>query len=105
LQPGASQKGTAYLSSHKEGVTISLYVQPNAPKSEIIGEYNGTLKIKIKAPPIEGRANDAIIEFFSDILKIPKSRFEILRGDQSRHKVLLVRDASIEQMKTSLNLT
>lgn len=86
------------FSSHKEGVTISLYVQPNAPKSEIIGEHNNSLKIKIKAPPVEGKANDAIIEFFSEILEIPKSRLEILRGDQSRNKLLLVRGLNQEQV-------
>lgn len=90
--------------SHAEGVTISLYVQPNAPKSEIIGEHNNSLKIKIKAPPVEGKANAAVIEFFSEILKLSKSRLEILRGDQSRMKVLLIRGLSLEQVKAALKL-
>jgi uncharacterized protein (TIGR00251 family) len=89
---------------HKEGVTVSLYVQPNAPKSEIIGEHNNSLKIKIKATPVEGKANDAIVEFFSDLLEIPKSRLEILRGDQSRLKILLVRGWTADQIKTALKL-
>jgi uncharacterized protein (TIGR00251 family) len=86
------------FSNHDEGATISLHVLPNAPKSQIIGEHNNSLKIKIKAPPVEGKANDAIIKFFSEILNIPKSRLEILRGDKSRGKILLVRGLTAETL-------
>ena len=82
-----------------EGVIISLHVLPNAPKSEIIGEHNGLLKIKIKAPPVDGKANDAIIKFFSDIFDISKSKIEILKGDKSKGKSLLIYGATIQQVQ------
>lgn len=77
-----------------EGVIISLSVLPNAPKSEIIGPYNNTLKIKIKAPPIEGKANDAIIDFFSEVFEVSKKNIEILKGDKSKQKQVLIRGLS-----------
>ena len=50
------------------------------------GLHNGAIKLKLKAPPVEGAANKAVIEFLSEILKIPKKHIEIKRGDISRHK-------------------
>ncbi len=89
----------------EEGVKISLFVQPNAPKSMIIGEYNGHLKIKIKAPPVEGKANDTIMEFFSEVLDIPQRRIELLKGDKSKNKTLMIRNMKIEELKSKLGLT
>lgn len=83
-----------------EGVQISLYVQPGASKSEIVGEHNGKLKIKIKAPPVDGKANDEIIRFLSEILKVPKRQIEILRGDKSREKKVLVHSVSLAAVQS-----
>ena len=88
----------------QEGVKISLFVQPNAPKSQIVGEYNNQLKIKIKAPPVDGKANEAIIEFFSELLGIPQNRVEILRGDKSKGKVILVHGMKQAQVAGLLKL-
>jgi len=60
----------------QDGTIVNLYVQPNAPKSCIVGEYNGALKIKINAPPEDGKANGEIIRFFSSLLSIPKNKIE-----------------------------
>jgi len=81
-----------------EGFIIVLHVIPNAPKSEIVGEYGGALKIKIKAPPVDGKANAEILALFGRILKISKSKIEILRGDKSKIKSLLVRGVSAEEL-------
>lgn len=86
----------------EEGVQISLYIQPNASKTEIIGEYNGALKIKIKAPPLEGRANDEIIAFLSKALNISKSKIEIIKGDRSRLKKILIHSLSQDLIKKAL---
>ena len=86
----------------KEGVIISLHVLPNAPKSQIVGEHNGSLKIKIKAPPVDGKTNEAIVKFFSDVLGISKSKIEILKGDKSKEKSLQVKDLSLEQIQAKV---
>jgi len=85
-----------------EGVEISLYIQPKASKTELIGEHNGLLKIKIKAPPVEGQANTEVIEFLSEILQIPKRQIEFLKGDKSREKKVLVRGLNCLQVQAAL---
>ncbi len=84
------------------GVQISLHVLPNAPKSQIIGEHNGALKIKIKAPPVDGKANEAIVEFFSRLLKVSKSSIEILKGDKSKAKKILIHGLTVEVVQSHL---
>lgn len=90
------------ISETAGGVKIRLYVQPQASKNQIIGPHNGALKVKIQAPPVEGKANDEIIFFFSKLLKIPKSHLEISKGDLSRHKTLLILGVSKEQFEKML---
>ncbi len=85
-----------------EGVLISLYIQPGASKSEIIGEHNGSLKIKIKAPPVDGKANDEVIAFMAKTLGVSKRDISLVKGDKSREKKVLVRGASIEQLQSLL---
>jgi hypothetical protein len=87
-----------------EGVEISLYIQPKASKTEIIGEHNGLLKIKIKSPPVDGQANAEVIEFLSKSLGIPKRQVEFLKGDKSREKKVRVLGVSLEHVRRTLNI-
>jgi uncharacterized protein (TIGR00251 family) len=86
----------------EEGVIVSLYVQANAAKSEIVGEYNSALKIKIKAPPVDGKANEEIIRFLSKKLKIQQNKFEFLKGDKSKNKRILIHGLSLAIAKELL---
>jgi uncharacterized protein (TIGR00251 family) len=92
------------FSETKEGVRISLFVQPNAPKNEIVGEYNNQLKIKIHALPVDGKANQAIIEFFSESLAVPKRNLKILKGESSKTKALLVQGLSLSEIRIRLGI-
>lgn len=67
---------------------MSVYIQPNSSKNEFCGEYNGTLKIKIASPAVDGKANKELINFLAKYLKLKKSLINIKRGETSRHKVL-----------------
>jgi uncharacterized protein len=87
-----------------EGVEISLYIQPGASKSEIKGAYNDQLKIKIKAPPVDGKANEAVIEFLSKLLDLPKRQIEFRKGEKSREKKVFVRGISIEEIRQKLKI-
>jgi uncharacterized protein len=91
------------LADTDEGVIISLAVLANAPKSEIIGEHNGALKIKIKAPPVDGKANAEIIAFFSGLTGLPKNQIEILRGDKSNKKKILIHGLYSSQIQEVLH--
>ena len=79
-----------WLKAHEKGSWLGLYIQPGASKSEVLGIHGERLKIKIKAPPRDGEANEALIEFLGKFLGVAKSRVSILRGESSRQKDVLV---------------
>lgn len=79
-----------WLKSNDKGTLISIYVQPGASKNEVSGEHDQRLKIKIKAPPRDGEANEGLIEFLSDLLGVPKKRIFLIQGESSRQKTVLV---------------
>jgi len=74
-----------------QGVTFSIRVQPRARKNAIVGELGDALKLALTAPPVEGRANEACIEFLAEFLKVPRSSITIAAGQSSRNKVIRVR--------------
>lgn len=85
------------------GVTLAVRAQPGARKTAITGIYGeGTaaqLKIAVHAPPIEGRANEALIAFLADTFSIPKSSVELVNGELSRSKVFLLRGVTLTQFQ------
>ena len=70
--------------------TLELKVIPNAPRNEIAGWLGDALKVKIKAPALEGRANDALLDFLAQRLGIPRRAVSLLHGDKSRRKVVQI---------------
>ena len=86
------------LKETKDGVILSLRISPNASKNMIVKEETG-LKVKITAQPIDGKANKALIEYLSKYFKVPKSYFEILKGETSKDKTLLIRNIDSEKIK------
>lgn len=79
-----------WMKEHPKGTLLSLYIRPGASKSEISGEHDGRLKIKIKARPVDGEANENLIEFLADVLKISKAKIHLISGESSRQKQVLV---------------
>ena len=81
------------------GVTLAVRAQPGAKKTAITGFYgegaNAQLKIAVQAPPVEGRANEALIAVLAKTFLIPKSKVELLSGELSRSKVFLLRNVSL----------
>lgn len=77
-------------------ISLALHVQPGAKRSEIAGLHGGALRIRLAAPPIEGRANDALLRFIADIFAVPLRNTELKQGGQSRHKVVAVTGSKIE---------
>src|SRR2546430_4234548 len=69
-------------------VTFTVRVQPRASRDEVTGIIEGALKIRLRAPALENRANDALCEFLADLLKRPKSAVRILSGHHSRTKLV-----------------
>jgi uncharacterized protein len=80
-------------------VIFAVRVQPRASKDEIAGEIAGALKIRLQAPALEGRANEALIEFLAQLLKTPKGAVRILSGERSRVKRLEIRGVTKQQIE------
>ena len=79
-----------WCSQHGAALRIAVQVMPNAGKSEVLEEIEGALKIRLKAVPIEGRANEALVRFIADLLDIPKGRVSVTHGLTSRLKIVEV---------------
>lgn len=67
-------------------ITLILHVQPGAKQTTVAGLHGDALKIRLAAPPIEGRANEALLRFIADFFKVPVRNVELKQGEQSRHK-------------------
>jgi uncharacterized protein (TIGR00251 family) len=86
------------------GATFAVKIHPRAKKNAITGEFGEALKVALTAPPVEGRANAACIEFFANLLDVPRSSVTIASGDTSRRKVILVIGLSGKDVRKRLGL-
>jgi uncharacterized protein len=88
------------------GITLAVRAQPGARKTAIAGIYGegaaAQLKIAVHAPPLEGRANAALIEFLAEKLSLPKSAVELVSGETSRSKIFRLRGVTLAQAESAL---
>jgi len=93
------------LNIHKRtgGVTIECYVTPRAAKNKIKGERNGALAVALAAPPVDGKANEALIEFIARLFSVPKSSVSIIRGETGRNKLVFIKRLSAENARALIN--
>lgn len=77
-------------------ITLTLHVQPGAKRSEITGLHGDALKLKLAAPPIEGRANEALLKYIGGLFDVPLRQVELKQGGQSRHKVIAITGSKID---------
>lgn len=82
---------------HRDDVlTLTLHVQPGARRNEIVGLHGDGLKIKLVSPPLEGRANAALLKFVATTFAVPLRNVKLLQGGQSKHKVVSVFGSDID---------
>lgn len=82
--------------------TLELKVIPNAPRNEVAGWLGDALKVKIHAPALEGRANDALLDFLAEQLGVPRRDVTLLRGDKSRRKVVQIAQLAAPEVRRRL---
>ena len=82
--------------------TIDVKVVPRSSKNEVVGKENGTYKIKLTAPPVEGKANDALIRLIGKKLGVPKRDVHISSGERSRRKSLTIQGLSAQAIERLL---
>ncbi|HKI25681.1 MAG TPA: DUF167 domain-containing protein [Candidatus Sulfotelmatobacter sp.] len=85
-----------------EGITFVVRVHPRAKKNAITGEVGDALKVSLTAPPVEGKANEACIDFFAKLLKVPRSSVTIASGQTRRSKVIRVAGLTAQQVRDRL---
>jgi uncharacterized protein (TIGR00251 family) len=85
-------------------VTFAVKVHPRAKKNAITGELGDALKVALTAPPVEGKANEACIEFFAKLLEVPRSSITIAAGQTSHNKVIRVIGLSVTEIEKRLNI-
>ena len=78
------------LSAHADGVLLLVAAVPNARRTEVAGLHDGCLRVRLAAPATEGRANAALLGWLADSLKLPKRAVDLLAGDSSRRKRVLL---------------
>lgn len=93
---------TLRITQDEHGVSFAVKVITRAPRDEIVGVENEMLKIRLHAPPVEGKANSALIEFMAAALGVARARIEIVRGASSRIKLLKVKGIDREIVETKL---
>ncbi len=88
-----------------DGCTLSVRIHPGARKNAITGTHDSALKISLTTPPVDGRANEALIAFLAEALQIPKARIALLTGQTSRTKTLRITGKSAAEVQAALDPT
>jgi uncharacterized protein len=84
-----------WYSCNADRITLSLHVQPGAKQTSIAGLHGDALKIRLAAPPIEGRANEALLRYIADFFQVPLRNVELVKGEQSRQKRVAVHGSKV----------
>jgi hypothetical protein len=92
------------INQNDKSVTFAVRVHPRAKKNGITGEVGEALKVSLTAPPVEGRANEACVEFFAKLLKVPRSSVTIASGQSSRNKVIRVAGVTARYVRDQLSI-
>ncbi|MCW7537461.1 DUF167 domain-containing protein [Aquabacterium sp. A7-Y] len=80
----------SYLRRGRAAWELDFSVIPNAKRTELIGLHDGALRLRLQAPPVDGKANEALLRWLAERLELPRSRLELLRGQTSRRKTVVV---------------
>ena len=91
------------VTEHAEGIAFAVRVAPRASRDAIEGAHQGALKVRLTAPPVDDRANEALIRLLAERLNVPKSAVRIVAGGKSRIKRVEVRGARRAQISEILN--
>jgi len=92
----------SYLRETKEGLLLAVRVIPRSARDEIVGTHGNALKIRLNAPPVDGKANARLIQFLGERLGAPPSRIQIIRGQTGREKQVLVTGLRPEELRRRL---
>lgn len=87
------------LTEHPDGIVVAVRVIPRASRSEIVGEHDGSLKVRICSPPVDGAANAEIIRLFAKHFGVSKSEVSIVSGETSKNKRIKIENLSVSKFE------
>lgn len=91
-----------WLRETSDGLLISVRAVPHAPKNQVIGVQGDSVKIRLKAPPVEGKANEVLVLFLSEVLRIPRKQIHLAGGTTSRNKSIRITGLVAQDLATRL---
>ena len=89
-----------FWTKKENGILLKVKAVPNSSKNQFCGLFDGAIKVKIKAPAVENKANEELVKFLSKTLKIPKSNISIESGNTSKVKIVYIETCSVEKIKS-----
>lgn len=84
------------------GIRLRIHAQPKASKTEITGPIAGALKIRLRAPPVDGKANEVLLEFLAELFRRPRRDVVLLKGETSRQKLVQISGVTLAQAEALL---
>ncbi|MEI8140785.1 MAG: DUF167 domain-containing protein [bacterium] len=94
----------SWITDSKEGAIIQVHASPRASKTQVQGLHGDALKIRLQAPPVDGKANETLIEFLAETLGIPQRQITLLAGQTSRQKRLSLQGITAKQVEIRLGI-
>lgn len=88
--------------SGQTAATLAIRVRPNARKTEVLGYHEGKLTVAVAAPPLEGKANEALLTYLADVLGLGRGQLSLRRGSRSRDKLVMVEGLAPQQIAARL---
>ncbi len=85
-----------------QGAQFALRVQPRASRNAVVGLMGDAVKLALTAPPVDGKANAAVVEYLAELLRVSKSSVTIVSGETGRNKLIAVRGVTAEQVRKAL---
>ena len=90
------------FTDHPLGATFAVRVQPRAARTAITGMMGEVVKLSLSAPPVDGRANVAVVEFLSEVFSVPRSAVQVVTGERSRNKVIRIAGRTAAELQQML---
>ena len=94
----------SYIKEKNDCLILNISVVPRSSRSEIVGVHGDSLKIKLKSPPVNNAANEELVRFLAEKLKVPKRNIEIVRGHKQKKKILAITGINQNKITNSLML-
>lgn len=93
---------SSFVEDVEDGCTLQIRVHPGARRNDVAGLHAGAVKISITTPPTDGRANEALVEFIANLLRIPRARIALVSGATGRSKLLRITGKSAAEVQAAL---